>query len=300
MAGFVNTVNGQPGRYRSSSITLANGQGAALPLDASGNLITSSGSGASASQVQGNVASGATDAGNPVKVGAVFNTTRPTVTDGQRVDLQATNRGLLIASLLSENTIAAAVPTSIIQVGGVDASGQSQNFRLADTGDGVTTKLLAASQYVYNGTNSDRRRSVINTMNSTGTGIAAAGMVAQLDDTAPTSVTENQFGPVRMSVNRALMVEQVFTYGRATADTQIKATAGFVHTVSVAPTGTVTAGVLTVYDSAAESGTVIFSVSLPITSFSPFTIILNVNAATGIYVGFDATLANVQATVSYR
>lgn len=43
--------------------------------------------------VQGNVASGATDSGSPVKIGGVFNTTPPTVTNGQRVDLQTSNRG---------------------------------------------------------------------------------------------------------------------------------------------------------------------------------------------------------------
>lgn len=48
--------------------------------------------------VGGNVASGATDSGNPVKVGAVFNTTQPTVTNGQRVDIQATNRGEVLVS----------------------------------------------------------------------------------------------------------------------------------------------------------------------------------------------------------
>lgn len=44
-------------------------------------------------QVVGNIASGASDSGNPVKTGCVFNTTQPTVTNGQRVDCQASNRG---------------------------------------------------------------------------------------------------------------------------------------------------------------------------------------------------------------
>jgi hypothetical protein len=48
--------------------------------------------------VGGNVASAATDSGNPVKIGAVFLTTQPTVTNNQRVNLQATNRGALIVS----------------------------------------------------------------------------------------------------------------------------------------------------------------------------------------------------------
>ena len=46
--------------------------------------------------VQGGAASGATAAGNPVQAGGVFNTTQPTVTTGQAVQLQATARGGLI------------------------------------------------------------------------------------------------------------------------------------------------------------------------------------------------------------
>lgn len=51
------------------------------------------GTGSSANQVQGNVASDAADSGNPVKVGGVYNSTKPTVADGDRVDWQMTNRG---------------------------------------------------------------------------------------------------------------------------------------------------------------------------------------------------------------
>lgn len=46
-------------------------------------------------------------------------------------------------------------------------------------------------------------RAAVSTLNTT-TGIAASGMVAVFDDTTPTSITENQFGAVRMSANRNL------------------------------------------------------------------------------------------------
>lgn len=122
---------------------------------------------------------------------------------------------------------------------------------------------MAVSNFVFNGTNWDRMRS---------TGSAGALLV------------EN--GP--------------YAFGRATADTQIKGSGGFIHTITIAPTGAVVAGVLTVYNSTTESGTVIFSTALPVTTFQPFTVTLDVAASTGIYVGFDATLANVQVTASYR
>lgn len=91
-----------------------------------------------------------------------------------------------------------------------------------------------------------------------------------------------------------------YTYSRKTADGQVKASAGFIHSISVAGlTATPTAGLMTVYDSTAESGTVIYSEWVFATVVG-HTIALDVSAATGIYVGFDATLANAQVTVAYR
>lgn len=48
--------------------------------------------------IQGDSASGASKAGNPVQIGGVFNTTQPTVTTGQTVEAQSTARGALIVS----------------------------------------------------------------------------------------------------------------------------------------------------------------------------------------------------------
>ena len=48
----------------------------------------SGGTGTGASQVQGNAAAGAADVGNPVKTGGVYNTSAPTLTNGQRGDTQ--------------------------------------------------------------------------------------------------------------------------------------------------------------------------------------------------------------------
>lgn len=202
----------------------------------------------------------------------------------------------------SNSATGSAAPANAFYIGANNGTSlQGLNTLPNISADGIAgSGTLSVGPEIYNGTNWDRIRSIVNATNSIGTGIAACGLVAQLDDTAPTAITENQFGNLRIVPNRALMVETRYTYARATADTQVKGSAGFIHTISIAPTGTVTAGVLTVYDNTAESGTVIFSVSLPITTFAPFTIKLDVDTGTGIYVGFDATLANVQATVSWR
>lgn len=84
-------------KYNAVDPTMIEGQFASGRVDQSGRLLvsSSSGSGASSGQVQGNAASGATDVGNPVKVGGVFNTTAPTLTNGQRGDLQLDSNGNL-------------------------------------------------------------------------------------------------------------------------------------------------------------------------------------------------------------
>lgn len=94
-------------------------------------------------------------------------------------------------------------------------------------------------------------------------------------------------------------VEQRFSYTKVSADTQIKASAGFVHSLIFAATGAVTAGVITLYDNTAESGTVIWTGTIQ-TGLNPTTIMLNTTAATGIYVGYDGTIANVSTTVTWR
>lgn len=65
------------------------------------NTVTPSGT---STTVTGNVASGATDSGNPVKVGGVYNTSAPTLTNGQRGDAQmdsAANLKVYSAGLLA-------------------------------------------------------------------------------------------------------------------------------------------------------------------------------------------------------
>lgn len=88
-------------------------------------------------------------------------------------------------------------------------------------------------------------------------------------------------------------------YTRLTADGQVKSKAGFLHTLSIAPTtATPTAGLLSVYDNAAETGTVIFSEWVFATT-PGHTILLDVFFDNALYVGYDATLANVSVTVGY-
>lgn len=199
-----------------------------------------------AAEVVGNVAAGATDSGKPVKVGGVYNTTFPTLTNGQRGDTQLTARGASYVSL-------------------VGSSGQSLTYG-PPTPDGIAaqTGMWVVSQpVVYNGSTWDRLRNAGSNL----------GLLAEA-------------GP--------------YLLGRATADAQIKGSAGFIHTVSIAPlTATPTAGLLTVYNSLTETGTIVYAEYIFATT-PGHTVTLDIPCGTGIYVGFDGTLANVQVTVAYR
>lgn len=101
------------------------------------------------------------------------------------------------------------------------------------------------------------------------------------------------------NVTGKAVVEHQYTNARVTADGQVKATAGFIHTVTFSATGAVTAGVITIYNNTAESGTVLWSGTIQVAT-APVTITLDVEATTAIYVGYDGTIANVATSLSYR
>ena len=78
----------------SITINLSVGDQQTLAVDANGNQ-----------QVVGNVAGGSTDSGNAVKIGAVFNSTPPTYSTGQRTDAQSDGRGNLSTADVITNTL---------------------------------------------------------------------------------------------------------------------------------------------------------------------------------------------------
>lgn len=67
--------------------------GRCLPGESSGLGGAGGGTGSAAQQIQGNIANAATDSGNPVKVGGVYLTSKPTYTNGQRTNLQTNVNG---------------------------------------------------------------------------------------------------------------------------------------------------------------------------------------------------------------
>lgn len=105
--------------------------------------VTSAGSGATASQVQGNVAAGGADSGNPVKVGGVHNTTLPTLSNGHRGDLQLSARGaLLTTGMQAVVSVSPTVSTTTYATG--DAVGSLLTFSnafLSSGGSGLLQRV---------------------------------------------------------------------------------------------------------------------------------------------------------------
>lgn len=110
-----------------------------------------------------------------------------------------------------------------------------------------TTPTVGTVPHLMNATTIDRARAVVNGLNSTGTGIAAAGIVGQLDDTSTGSVTENQFAPLRISSRRALLIEGVASGTAVTVDSELPAAASLADNTAT-PTAPAVGAFNMVYD----------------------------------------------------
>lgn len=77
--------------------------GTAIGVSSNENIFTGT--------VVGNVAAGSADSKNPVKVGGVYNATFPTLTDGQRGNLQLTSSGELVIAPYNRPTYSASAAT---------------------------------------------------------------------------------------------------------------------------------------------------------------------------------------------
>lgn len=94
-------------------------------------------------EVVGNVASGAADSGNPVKVAGINSTTLPTLTDGQRGNLQIGTRGSLHVAIYAPDS-ATGISAQSTSADGVATSGGSLRS--------------SANAFAFNGTTWDRLR----------------------------------------------------------------------------------------------------------------------------------------------
>lgn len=151
-------------------------------VDGSGNVQAFATDTSGNQAVVGNIASAATDSGNPVKAGTKYNSTRPTFTDGQRADLQGDNRGN------------ASVLPCLSQTAAADAFTNGNIGWCRDQANS-TILAMATAGYLYNGSTWDRQRG-----DTTGTYVVGnvahdavnsgnpVGMGGYASDTRPTDV----------------------------------------------------------------------------------------------------------------
>lgn len=149
--------------------------------------------------VEGGVASAATDSGNPVKIGGIFQTTPPTLTDGQRGNIQTDVNG----NLMSNVVISAQAPGDAVA---------TTNVAYNQTRTGLFRALINAG-LVWNGASYDRmpgstlgvavvqRKAITVTnllTNASGaapiTGATVAGVAAQKTYQAQVSATAGSAG----------------------------------------------------------------------------------------------------------
>jgi len=108
------TSHGLPGIYNATPLTLSDGQGAALAINSSGQLIAAAPSGISANQIQGTAADNAAAVGNPVYVGGRYESGTDTYADGDAASFHMDVNGNLksveqFAPVYEDNTAGKAV-----------------------------------------------------------------------------------------------------------------------------------------------------------------------------------------------
>lgn len=161
-------------------------------------------------QVVGNIASGSTDTGNPIKVGGVYNSVLPSVASGDRVDLQLDSNGRLLVSSESLPTTA-----SKFSFGSVNTANTNQT-------------AVVQTAYTETTTNSTM------TLVSASANDAAAGTGAR--SVSVTYLDQNMTGPYTVTVNLNGTTAVPVTGSMCYIEKMVVATVG---------TGLVNAGIIT-------------------------------------------------------
>lgn len=92
---------------------------------------------------------------------------------------------------------------------------------------------------------------------------------------------------------------QLISSGVKKSDTLVRTGPGYLHTVTIAQDDAApSAGTIDIYDGTDANGVKIFSWTLTTAVFIPFTVILDVNFSTGLYMDFTTT-ADVNVMASY-
>lgn len=94
-------------------------------------------------------------------------------------------------------------------------------------------------------------------------------------------------------------MNQIYTALKVSADALVKTGGGKLHTITFSCNDAApTAGSIIVYDSTTEAGTQIYNETFTTTAFRGYSVTLDVEFKTGLYIGFTTT-ADVNVTVAY-
>lgn len=202
----------------------------------------------------GNVASGATDSGNPLKVGGVYNSTLPTYTSGQRGDLQVDTRGRLFSGIASFYT-------------GLDGVANNAIAATPIPGDGnLVGRPLAVVNHVFNGTTWDRLRGTTNGVSAVpSSGVAGGGSFLNIAAGQATTTVKSGAGTLYAIVlnSAATATNTTTVYDNTAGSGPVIAipavtTATIPVTLSFGSTGLAFATGLTVVTAAANGGNMTF------------------------------------------
>lgn len=180
------------------------------------------------------------------------------------------------------------------------ASSNSLNVPLSlyGTVDGVNWVSIGGSPFLNQSTNLWQASIPAGT---TGVFTAACGDFTAMRISAPNSATTGSAIVSAVSGTTAAIISSEpmrIPAVRTLASVQAKSSAGLLHTLIISPlSATPTAGLLTVYDSLTATGTVLYAEWVP-AGVLPHTLTLDAAFLTGLFVGFDATLASVSVTVT--
>lgn len=166
-------------------------------LDANGNPILYG---------TGNIASGGTDSGNPVKVAGVYNSTLPTFTTGQRGDLQVGSRGALLVQIMSPDTTTS------------PSSGTNSSDALTASAVGLVGRSFG---YNFNGSTWDRLRGDTNGVYTVSKPVTSGGLTAGRVLTGTTGVIKASAGQLYQlrAMNTNAAARYLHLYNKATGPT---------------------------------------------------------------------------------
>lgn len=221
--------------------------------------------------VGGNIADGAADAGNSVKVGGVYNTSAPTLSGGQRSTVQLDSSGNLKVNIAAgaaaggtSSTVGAAAPSAATAVGFTDGT----NMQLGHVDGSGNLKVNIAA----GGVPSAQDNSAFTPGTTNG-----LGAFAVFNDGIG-GLTSGNSGELRCTVDRKLYVAigaavsggwsptRVLS-AASTNSTSVKGSAGQIGSITVANNSASNWAYLKLYDSAsaptAGAGTPVFVVAIP-------------------------------------